>query len=252
MPQRTCTICRALITATGKPGRPSNYCSADCRAEAHRTQRRAYSARYWARAGAKRAAEQQADRLQKIIATPFPCRVAGCTTALTYSGSGRYPSICEPHLKEEQAARRKGRVRTPSRRPCSEGDCGAPVNARDLCRKHYRRWERATGRVKPEVWNDRRRNNYHARRARERGTRHGGTAFLSDIIARNGTDCAACHAPVDLALSWPHPMSKSVDHTIPLARGGAHELSNTTLMHLTCNLSKGARLDGDALTIMPA
>lgn len=45
-----------------------------------------------------------------------------------------------------------------------------------------------------------------------------------------------------MTLAYPDRYSKSVDHTLPLVRGGAHSLENTTLMHLTCNLSKGAKV----------
>ncbi len=125
---------------------------------------------------------------------------------------------------------------------CREPDCTRPLRARGMCNTHYKRWSRAEGRTKPTEWNDRRRDNYHARRARAHGAHNGDRALLSEIIARDGTNCRGCGEPVDLAIEWPDPKSKSIDHTHPLSKGGAHSLANTQLMHLDCNTRKGASL----------
>jgi 5-methylcytosine-specific restriction endonuclease McrA len=38
-------------------------------------------------------------------------------------------------------------------------------------------------------------------------------------------------------------MSVSLDHVIPLSRGGNHEPGNVQCSHLACNVRKGARVD---------
>lgn len=53
--------------------------------------------------------------------------------------------------------------------------------------------------------------------------------------------CALCSAEIDLALNWPDPLSRSLDHKIALAVGGAHITTNCQWTHLVCNLRKGAR-----------
>lgn len=65
---------------------------------------------------------------------------------------------------------------------------------------------------------------------------------LSGIVERDGQSCRLCGCDVDLTLRYPHPMSKSLDHVVPLSRGGAHTIENVQLAHLRCNMSKGARL----------
>ena len=40
----------------------------------------------------------------------------------------------------------------------------------------------------------------------------------------------------------PNPLSVSLDHTIPLSRGGEHSYANCTAMHLGCNVKKGAKI----------
>lgn len=50
------------------------------------------------------------------------------------------------------------------------------------------------------------------------------------------------HCGVDLTSSYPvTSTSKSVDHDIPLSRGGAHSLNNISILCLGCNSSKGSR-----------
>jgi 5-methylcytosine-specific restriction endonuclease McrA len=83
------------------------------------------------------------------------------------------------------------------------------------------------------------------RRARVTGARVGGVD-LDLLWVRHCGICALCEHPIDRSVAWPNPESKSVDHVIPLARGGAHEQGNLTWTHLFCNLSKGARLPGSS------
>lgn len=55
------------------------------------------------------------------------------------------------------------------------------------------------------------------------------------IRDRDGGLCGICGSPVALA-------DQSMDHIIPLARGGTHEPANVQLAHRRCNSSKGARV----------
>lgn len=61
------------------------------------------------------------------------------------------------------------------------------------------------------------------------------------VFARDGWVCQICNRPVDMGVSWPHTESASLDHTVPLSRGGAHSEANARLAHLGCNIGKGAR-----------
>jgi len=128
---------------------------------------------------------------------------------------------------------------------CSIPGCDEIRHARLMCRKHYRQWSRANGLAASpsDAWSDTRRSNYHARRARAHGARNGDQALLAEVIERDGVDCAYCGEPVDLTLEWPNLYSKSLDHTLPLSRGGIHSLANAQMMHLTCNSRKGNRVD---------
>ena len=63
----------------------------------------------------------------------------------------------------------------------------------------------------------------------------------AEIFKRDEWVCHICELPVDRALGWPHPWSVSLDHVIPLSRGGDHSRANTACSHLRCNLRKYAK-----------
>lgn len=63
----------------------------------------------------------------------------------------------------------------------------------------------------------------------------------NDIFERDDWICQICGEPVDPQLVWPDMMRKSIDHIIPIARGGPDTAENVQLAHLRCNLRKGAR-----------
>lgn len=52
--------------------------------------------------------------------------------------------------------------------------------------------------------------------------------------------CPLCDEAIDAALAHPNPQSKSIDHIVPLSKGGSHSQSNVQWTHLVCNLRKGA------------
>lgn len=134
---------------------------------------------------------------------------------------------------------------------CALEECDAtftPTSTRQrcCCERHgqvlYNRESRADGRQKATPWDDRRRNNYHARRARLAGGRNGDAVMLAELLARDGYKCGICGDSVDADAAYPDPFSKSIDHIVPLSRGGAHSPENCQLAHLRCNVSKGAKL----------
>lgn len=67
-------------------------------------------------------------------------------------------------------------------------------------------------------------------------------ARLRRRIASTKAACHICGNPIDYTLKWPDPMSFVVDHVVPIAKGGAHDLSNAKAAHATCNSKKRARL----------
>lgn len=59
--------------------------------------------------------------------------------------------------------------------------------------------------------------------------------------------CAICGQRVDKKLKYPHPMSATVDHVIPVSKGGhPSDISNLQLAHFYCNRQKSDKLIDNA------
>ena len=55
--------------------------------------------------------------------------------------------------------------------------------------------------------------------------------------------CGICGQPVDKKLKFPHPMSATVDHIIPMDKGGhPSDINNLQLAHFRCNREKSNKL----------
>lgn len=118
----------------------------------------------------------------------------------------------------------------------------------DTCRLEAKReFGRRTARnapiENPNYWDNTRRH-MHNRRARKLA------AFVEsispiEIHERDNWMCGICGDPIDPDARWPGPWSATIDHKIPLARGGLHKKSNVQSAHLRCNLSKHDRLPSD-------
>jgi len=62
------------------------------------------------------------------------------------------------------------------------------------------------------------------------------------VYERDGWMCGLCGKPIDGTLKNPHPMSVSLDHIVPISKGGVHSMANCQAAHLRCNVAKGGRL----------
>ena len=57
------------------------------------------------------------------------------------------------------------------------------------------------------------------------------------------TVCGICGKPVDFSLKFPHPLSPTIDHIIPLSKGGhPSDIDNLQLAHRCCNRQKSDKL----------
>ncbi|HUR24000.1 MAG TPA: HNH endonuclease signature motif containing protein [Acidimicrobiales bacterium] len=61
---------------------------------------------------------------------------------------------------------------------------------------------------------------------------------LEFIAKRDGYPCGICGGKVDMTRRHPDPLAASIDHIIPLSRGGSNDVVNLQLSHFRCNWSK--------------
>lgn len=114
--------------------------------------------------------------------------------------------------------------------------CGCLLNGRRVDAKY------CTELCRTRAHLDRHRDKRSRRRALVRGSAVEGAVRSIDVLERDGWFCQICVRPIDPELAWPDPWSKSVDHRVPISKGGAHSMENTQAAHLGCNSKKGARL----------
>jgi hypothetical protein len=145
------------------------------------------------------------------------------------------PSFICDGCRQEFPLARKGYSR---RRcdPCAE-----------LLRKaHSRAWIKA----RPEL---QRANSRECKRRRRLQRRAVAFERFTDreVFDRDNWTCGLCGDPVDRTLRFPNLMAASLDHQVPLNRGGAHTRANTRCTHFLCNSRKSDRLDSEVLHLFP-
>lgn len=81
------------------------------------------------------------------------------------------------------------------------------------------------------------------RQAEARGADRGERFTLLDVCARDGWVCGLCLGPIDPAVVGDRYWEGTVDHIIPITRGGEHALENAQPAHWTCNSAKRNSVD---------
>lgn len=79
--------------------------------------------------------------------------------------------------------------------------------------------------------------NHRKQRALRRGLLH---KFYENnyIFERDGWLCGICGRKINKRLKYPDPHSPSIDHIIPLSKGGNDSPINVQVAHLRCNMGK--------------
>jgi 5-methylcytosine-specific restriction endonuclease McrA len=80
-----------------------------------------------------------------------------------------------------------------------------------------------------------------AKRRRKR-IRQGERIKAREIYERDEWTCKLCGLPVERKAKGKHPWKATLDHVIPLAKGGRHCKNNVQCAHWKCNNEKGDSL----------
>jgi hypothetical protein len=136
-----------------------------------------------------------------------------------------------------------GVVVVPARKGAARKRCGPCAAGRQ--RRQSESWKKAHPEVRRASWRRRK----HRRRAAKRGAE---SEHFNDreIFERDRWKCQICGRKVDPKAKYPDPLSASLDHTVPLAEGGAHSRANTRCTHWICNSRRGDRGGNEQLMLI--
>lgn len=88
----------------------------------------------------------------------------------------------------------------------------------------------------------------HRHRAKKWGLQYDKTVTLKHLIERDGLTCAICGKPCDPNdKKWNRrcgPMYPTIDHIIPMSKGGGHTWDNVQVAHMICNTRKQDKTKG--------
>ena len=223
-----CAGCGVELPPMKSPGRARKWCSERCRVKHYRDSTPEHRARL---------AEQAKHRAALVEASKPPKpRCENCGTELRRRRTGwRYCG-----LPACQRAKRAADARVAPR--CTVEGCERPRISRGMCGSHY-----------ALDWGRRNPDRNAAGKARYRARKR--DAFVEDVIPlevfeRDGWRCGICGERIPKGARYPDPRSASVDHVIPLSRGGTHEMKNVQATHLLCNALKRDRGSGDQLALI--
>lgn len=132
---------------------------------------------------------------------------------------------------------------------CSE--CGKEYSIREYMKSTGTKYERNSGFCSAECRDNKKRrakhlnrkeDGNHRKRARKFGRTYERGITLRKVVDRFGLTCSLCGEPCDWNdHSWSEycgPLYPSIDHIIPLCKGGNHEWSNVQVAHIICNSKK--------------
>lgn len=140
-------------------------------------------------------------------------------------------------FREREAAYKRARYTPTGRRPgpgrtqpdvCVVERCDREPLALSKCQRHYRAQRYAEG----VPWAQGCGKNNDRARARQHGVAYEPINRL-EVYERDGWICGICGDLVEKD-------EASLDHVVPMSRGGAHLYSNVQCAHLLCNIRKGA------------
>jgi 5-methylcytosine-specific restriction endonuclease McrA len=62
---------------------------------------------------------------------------------------------------------------------------------------------------------------------------------IDNLVIRDGFDCQICGVVLDWSKRGSRKLWPSLDHIVPITKGGEHTYENCRMVHLGCNASKG-------------
>ena len=210
-----CLWCGVALDQLNKPGNPKRYC---CRQHASAYN---YSQQPKSPKVAKTCVWCSKTYITNLKQSKFCC--AKCRNA--FHG--------DKHLKATQAKH----AANPRRFDFDCNRCGLLVISDVMVTKgKYGRFCRNCALV-------RRRERYRVKTAKRQKIMNPIRISADVIIERDGNVCHLCNSEIDLSIARNSRFGATIDHVIPVSKGGEDTLDNMRLAHWICNIKKGNRLD---------
>ena len=214
----TCKGCGAEIVQGPRARNPKQWCSGACRAKWYRNREDSDYYENQLSEGAAKTAARNAALPDKR------CEQCGEVTPRTQYGRPlKYCSNkCMSKHRYEMAKESGPR--------CSVEGCEKPRTGRGLCGSHY-----------SAVWRAENPDKHSAKNLRYRAQkRHDGAESFSrlEVLELSSWECHLCGDPIDPECEYPSPLYGTVDHVVPLSKGGTHTLCNVKAAHHICNSTK--------------
>jgi hypothetical protein len=251
-----CVFCYAQKPK--RPGRVSNYCSNECR-DSHRQAiaaiapspqckrcqakiLRSSQARYcsteckeiaWAETRKK--AYRQKLKLQgkSIKHEKATCHLKTCRSLFIVQHTGQ--KFCSGNCREKYHGRDA----------ISRGDILASRIYFGTC-VHCGKWKAtqnklAINRLSCQQCQDSLTKRRDTRKSHMRRAAGEMTMTVEDLACRDGAKCNICQRKINMNKSGLEPLGPTIDHILPVSKGGTNDPSNLALAHRRCNVSRGNR-----------
>lgn len=120
-----------------------------------------------------------------------------------------------------------------------------PTNPKYCSKECERKYRTKVSNSRPDKWKWRTGNHRH--RAKKYGVPYESGITLAKLIKRDGLRCALCGGmcnPNDHSYSdYAGATYPSIDHIIPMSKGGGHTWDNVQIAHMICNSLKSNKLE---------
>ena len=240
-----CPVCGKLFRATMDRGRQKQFCSKKCFVAVQPLLQSfericvTCGTKYLTAEGYN---SEYCSKGCKKAAYTLTCTICG----KEYEAQNRNQAACSDECRKEDARRRSQELNKEefykNAKPFTCKECGKDfvneygekrsVFCSDQCNnKAYK---------KTEVYKAQRKRSNRRRRARLRGV-ESLPYNDKDIFIRDGWVCQICGQVTDKRLKFPHPMSASLDHTIPLAKQGPDTPDNVNWLILFATAINGTQ-----------
>ncbi len=211
----------------------------------------------------------KAVRERKRLTRPTAC--AECGGPIVQPETGAPRKFCSDACKQRTGTRRVNRARLPLGQPaertcpqcgdvfiaknrnrvyCYSGKCAASAYRSDRSRKMAAHevgcgecGATFTAQHPSARWCSKLCANRHWGRMRARQRRQRTEANYTDleVFERDGWRCHLCGDLIDWTALRTSPLGATIDHIVPLSKGGADDLGNVAAAHHQCNIAKGNR-----------